>query len=79
MARRVIHASDPHGEVVGQHDLLEIAERHQAQSTLDLRPVRSRLAIQFAEELGVAHDRPGHQLRPEGHKQGIVEQTLARR
>ena len=65
-------------KTVGEHDLLEQAERHQRQSeTQHIRAGAARLR-ELRHQFSRAHDRPSNQMREEGHEQRIVEEVGCR-
>ena len=66
-------------ETVGEHHLLEQPERQQREAEEDLVGVRPARLLELRDELGRAHDRPRHEVREEGHEQGVIEEAARRR
>ena len=64
-------------EAVGEHHLLEQAEGQQREAEEDLVGVGSARLVELRDELGRAHDRPGDEVREEGHEQRVIEEAAA--
>ena len=76
--RVVDRLGDRREEAVGEHDLLEQPERQQREAEEDWSGVARRGSVELRDKLGRAHDRPGDQVREEGHEQGVVEEAPGR-
>ena len=76
LAGVVDHLGRRREEAVGQHDLLEQAERHQRQAEAQLVARGAARLRELRHQLGRAHDRAGDEVREEGHEQRVVEEMV---
>ena len=64
-------------KTIGQHDLLEQAQRHQRQTKTQLLARCPPRRLELRQQLAGAHDRSGHQMREKGHEQREIQQRAA--
>jgi hypothetical protein len=68
----------PRQERIRQHHFVEESERDEPQTETELLSARAPRRFELRNELGGTHDRPGNQVRKEGHEQGIVQEIACR-